>query len=402
MPLFALYHKGNSERIYSRKDKPSDESFVPPIDRVSASNAIQARIKFVKKRKEKFSVFQEKYTVKKIGIPNSVDKKLFVKAFKEGKNPFQEAPFVPEVTTLEERKKKRREKLKQKVESKYDLDPVNPNANRVGIDDDEYVLERLPESYAPAKIEVNKSENCMSCVHWAARRCHKWEAPVKADYWCKSFEQGQVKLVRPEITEGELKPLDESIAVDALKLTPELQEKLDKEKEAVEKAINAERERGKKLGPLARRKRKREKRLEKLQKRKELLQKIENGTLTPEEANSPEVIAFKRKRKRDAARGPRFLNKDKERKRQSATPKTHSTKRGRRRKKLRYFGSKKELEGQKLLEAKKPIKPSAPRDTKVKLDTSRQTSDQYIARSSGPRTGGGGQSSGGGGGSSAY
>ena len=397
MPLFALYHKGNSERIYSRKDKTSAESFVPPIDRVSASNAVQARIKFLKKRKEKFSDFQSKYTVKKIGIPNSVDKKQFVKAFNEGKNPFQEPVFVPEIKTVDARKEKREKLLRRRNERGYELDENNVNAKRAGVDD-EYVLDRLPESYGPAKLQVNKSENCMGCVHWAARRCHKWEAPVKADYWCKSYEQAEVKLIRPDVLETEFIPLDESKAIN-VKLDPELQKKIDEQKGEIEKQLDKERERGKPLSPRARKKRRNELRRQKALERKQLIEKIQNGTLTPEEANLPEVLEYKRRRKRRLARGgKRFTTPEQERKRQSGTPKTHAKRIVRKKKRLRYFASKAELEGNEA--PKTTPKKTVGSERSIQIDTQRESTEEYIARPSG----GGGQSSqsSGGGGGSGY
>ena len=309
MQLYALYHKKNSERIYERKDISPTDSFQSPIDRVQARNPIQARIKFLRKRKEKFSDFQEKYVVKKITVPASVDKKQFFKAFNEGDNPFQKLPEAVEVTTLQERKNKRSEKIRQEQFDKYERIPNEKEAARVALDN-KYILDRLPESYRKATLTPNQSSVCKGCIHYAASKCRQWDAPVKTDYVCDSYEAAEVRLTTEGTQEREFVPFDEA-ALNAKSKDPALLDKIKEDREQSESNLKNKRRKGLIPSTAERKEHKKNKSREQLERNLDLKRRFENGTLTEEEEK--QFKETKRRQKRDKRR-KRFITPDQERK----------------------------------------------------------------------------------------
>ena len=72
------------------------------------------------------------------------------------------------------------------------LEKPKPNIKKQKFYDDKTMInQKLPRAYnLPPKTK--KGQLCLNCIFYQNNHCTKWDAPIRPQYWCKSW-QGKKK-----------------------------------------------------------------------------------------------------------------------------------------------------------------------------------------------------------------
>lgn len=226
MALFLLYHKsGKSDSV---------------VDRIEAKNKTQASDLLRKKKRIRLVDFRKNYVVKKYEKLNAIDRRnLFsytppepdqgllieepkLENYEQAQDPEPSKEEVQKYGYWRAKKRKARkireenrnrknaerkriEERNAKIISTTDSDGRSkdnfgnfkplPTAIPNLLSDNDFIDKKLPPSYQKGNIGPTKGQLCANCTHWKLGQCGRWEAKVRPQYWCKSWDKGQVKLV---------------------------------------------------------------------------------------------------------------------------------------------------------------------------------------------------------------
>lgn len=62
---------------------------------------------------------------------------------------------------------------------------------RIYKDTSQEVPTNLPQAYQLGNQATSKGQNCSTCIHYQQGLCRKWNAKIRNEYWCSSWEWGR-------------------------------------------------------------------------------------------------------------------------------------------------------------------------------------------------------------------